>query len=88
MNEAALQIAVKSLSLLLKVNPDEVRATFEQIIKVVNSVDARISQLASDQARILKLLEEQNVGRETRSIIGNSGAIGSDARADRERPAN
>ena len=82
MNEAALQIAVKSLSLLLKVNPDEVRATFEQIIKVVNSVDARISQLASDQARILKLLEEQNVGRETRSIIGNSGAIGREAGHD------
>ena len=82
MNDAALQIAVKSLSLLLKVNPDEVRATFEQIIKVVNSVDARISQLASDQARILKLLEEQNVGRETRSIIGNSGAIGMEAGHD------
>jgi hypothetical protein len=79
MNEAALQIAVKSLSLLLKVNPDEVRATFEQIIQVVNSVDARISQLASDQARILKLLEEQNVGRETRPIIGNSDATGREA---------
>lgn len=78
MNEAALMIAVKSLAVLLKVDPNEVRIAFERIINSVQTLDARVAQIEADQKRILILLEEKDGKRS----IGN----GFDAAADLSRP--
>ena len=73
MNEAALMIAVKSMAVLLKVNPDEVRDAFNKILNSVATLDARIATIEEVQKRILALLEEKD-GRLEHGIVNGSGS--------------